>query len=169
MEASPSNNKPALSLATYKPLFLVVTYVIGGALLFEIRQETWEWTRMMSNFMGFFFLGFAFFKLLNIEKFADAFSTYDVIAKRSRVYALAYPWIEVGLGLLFVSQTWLFSANLVTAAIMSVGLVGVIAAVRKKQAIQCACLGTAFNLPMSTVTIIENSVMIAMAIGMLSA
>ncbi|WP_040765973.1 heavy-metal-associated domain-containing protein [Novipirellula maiorica] len=164
-----SNDKPAFTLSTYKPLFLVVTYVIGGALLFEARQDTWEWTRVMSNFMGFFFIGFAFFKLLNIEKFADAFSTYDVIAKRSRAYALSYPWIEVGLGLLFVTQIWLFAANLVTAVIMSVGLVGVIAAVRKKQAIQCACLGTAFNLPMSTVTIIENGVMIVMAVGMLFA
>ena len=58
-------------------------------------------------------------------------------------------------------------ANILTAVIMSVGLIGVIAAVRKKQTIQCACLGTAFNLPMSVVTIIENSVMLAMALAML--
>ena len=121
----------------------------------------------MTYFMGFFFLGFAFFKLLNISKFADAFSTYDIVAKRSRIYALAYPWIEVGLGLMFITGTWLLAANVITAAVMSVGLIGVISAVRKKQAIQCACLGTAFNLPMSVVTIIENSVMIAMAIAML--
>ncbi len=48
-----------------------------------------------------------------------------------------------------------------------VGLVSVIAAVRKKQAIQCACLGTAFDVPMSVVTIIENSVMIVMSAAMI--
>lgn len=160
--------KPAFSLATYKPLFLVVSYVIGATVLVESIHANWQWTRAMSYFMGFFFLGFAFFKLLNISKFADAFSTYDIIARRSRPYALAYPWIEVTLGLLFVTGTQLMVANVVTAVVMSIGLVGVIAAVRKKQAIQCACLGTAFNLPMSVVTIIENSVMIAMALAMLA-
>jgi len=100
-------------------------------------------------------------------KFADAFSAYDIVAKRSRRYALLYPRIEVGLGLLFVTGTWLLAAKFATAIVMSIGLVGVVAAVRKKPTIQCACLGTAFNLPRSVVTIIENSVMIVMALAML--
>ncbi len=158
---------PRFQLSTYQPLFLVVVYVAGLSAFAELRQPGWQWGGFMTYFMGFFFLGFAFFKLLNISKFADAFSTYDIVAKRSRIYALAYPWIEVGLGLMFITGTWLLAANVITAAVMSVGLIGVISAVRKKQAIQCACLGTAFNLPMSVVTIIENSVMIAMAIAML--
>lgn len=161
------DGKTTFNLKTYKPLLLVVLYVLGGAFLLESNEDQWNWMRFMSNFMGMFFLGFAFFKLLNVEKFADAFATYDVIARRSRTYAISYPWIEVALGLLFVTGSLLTVANILTAAIMSIGLVGVIMAVRKKQAIQCACLGTAFNLPMSSVTIIENSVMIAMAIGML--
>lgn len=164
-----SASEPRFELSTYKPLFLVVSYVIGGAVLFELGQPAWDWSRFMSNFMGFFFLGFAFFKLLNVSKFADAFATYDIVARRSRAYALSYPWIELSLGLLFVTRTMPVLANLLTAVIMAVGLVGVIAAVRKKQAIQCACLGTAFNLPMSVVTIIENSVMLVMALAMLVA
>ena len=160
-------SKASFQLSTYKPLFAVVSYVIGAATLFELNQTSWLWNRFMSYFMGFFFLGFAFFKLLDIPKFADAFATYDVIARRSRVYALAYPWIEVSLGLMFVTQTLPIAANFATAIIMSIGLVGVISAVRKKQAIKCACLGTAFNLPMSVVTIVENSVMIVMAVAMI--
>ncbi len=35
--------------------------------------------------------------------------------------------------------------------------IGVIQSVMKKRKIQCACLGTVFNLPMSTVAIIEKS------------
>jgi hypothetical protein len=42
-------------------------------------------------------------------------------------------------------------------------LIGVIKAVTSKQTIRCACLGTIFNLPMSTVTIIEDALMLAMA------
>lgn len=159
--------KPRFEFSTYKPLFLVVSYVIGASALFELSQPSWELSRFMNNFMGFFFLGFAFFKLLNISKFADAFATYDIVAGRSRAYALAYPWVELALGLLFVTRTLPMFANIFTAVIMSIGLIGVIAAVRKKQTIQCACLGTAFNLPMSVVTIIENSVMLVMALAML--
>ncbi|MCX6854574.1 MAG: heavy-metal-associated domain-containing protein, partial [Verrucomicrobia bacterium] len=33
-----------------------------------------------------------------------------------------------------------------------------------RQTIRCACLGTVFNLPMSTVTIIEDGVMLGMAL-----
>ena len=157
------NAKRTIGFLTYKPLLLVLTYVIGATLFTQWTTKTWDWTQAMSHFMGFFFLAFAFFKLLDISKFADAFATYDIVAKRSRYYALAYPWIEVSLGLFFLTGTFLIAANLSTIVIMSVGLVGVVLAVRKKQAIQCACHGTAINLPMSKVTIIENSIMILMA------
>lgn len=159
--------KATFQLSTYKPLFLVVCYVIGGTLFAESFYDSFVWSRAMTWFMGFFFVGFAFFKLLDVSKFADAFATYDIVGKRIRAYGLAYPWIELGLGVLFLSQRYLTVANIITVVVMSVGLIGVIAAVRKKQTIQCACLGTVFNLPMSVVTIIENSIMIAMAVGML--
>lgn len=165
----PKASKETFRISTYKPLLLVLTYVLGATFFAESLHGALDWMRAMSYFMGFFFLGFAFFKLLNIAGFADAFATYDIVARRSRFYALLYPWIEVALGVLFLSQTLPLVANCATAAIMAIGLVGVIAAVRRKQAIQCACLGTAFNLPMSVVTIIENSTMIAMAVVMLVA
>lgn len=161
--AEVSEPKAGFRFSTYKPLLLVVAYITAATFFVESIHGEFEWHRAMSYFMGFFFLGFAFFKLLNVEGFADAFSTYDILAKRSRLYALAYPWIEVALGVLFLTQSALFAANVATLVIMTLGLVGVVAAVRRKQAIQCACLGTVFNLPMSVVTIVENSVMIAMA------
>jgi hypothetical protein len=55
-----------------------------------------------------------------------------------------------------------------TALVLSlIGAVGVIQSVRAKETIQCACLGTVFQLPMSTVTIVENAGMAAMAGWML--
>lgn len=161
-----SESEP-FSFWAYKPLLLVVAYVLGATVLAESIQGGFVWTRAMSYFMGFFFLGFAFFKLLDVPSFADAFATYDIIAKRSRGYALLYPWIEVVLGLLFVTRIAPLATNAATAIVMTTGLVGVLAALRKKQTIQCACLGTVFNLPMSVVTVVENSVMIAMALSML--
>lgn len=156
-----------LRLSTYKPLLLVVAYIAGATAVVEAAHGGVQWPRAMSYFMGFFFLGFAFFKLLDIPKFADAFSTYDIVARGSRAYALAYPWLELTLGLLFVTRVLPVIANALTLVIMLVGLVGVVGTVRSGRKVQCACLGTAFNLPMSVVTIIENTAMAIMAAVML--
>ena len=50
---------------------------------------------------------------------------------------------------------------------MTISLVGVLKSVLNKQKIQCACLGAVFNLPMSTVTIIEDALMILMSVAMI--
>jgi hypothetical protein len=44
----------------------------------------------------------------------------------------------------------------------------VVQTVLAKRQIRCACLGTVFNLPMSSVTIIEDLLMVAMSLVMLS-
>jgi hypothetical protein len=50
---------------------------------------------------------------------------------------------------------------------MGFSSIGVIKSVLNKQKIRCACLGAIFNLPMSTVTIIEDLLMVGMAAAML--
>jgi hypothetical protein len=57
--------------------------------------------------------------------------------------------------------------NAITLVVMAFSSIGVILAVMNKQKIRCACLGTGFNLPMTTVTIIEDLLMAAMAAWML--
>lgn len=169
--ASASENlagKKPPDITRYKPLAIVVAYVAGATIVSMWLGGMTAMSDAMRLFMGYFFLGFAFFKLLDIPKFADAFATYDPIAARSRAYGLAYPLLEVALGLMFITGTFVWAAQLIAVIVLSIGLVGVIHAVRRKRAIQCACLGTVFDLPMSTVTIVENSVMIAMGIAALS-
>jgi hypothetical protein len=46
---------------------------------------------------------------------------------------------------------------------MSISIVGVIQSLLAKRKIRCACLGAVFNLPMSTITLIEDALMIAMS------
>ena len=46
---------------------------------------------------------------------------------------------------------------------MSISIIGVLQSVLNKKKIQCACLGVVFDLPMSTVTIIEDALMIGMS------
>ena len=121
----------------------------------------------MQYFMAGFFLVFSFFKMLNLKGFADSYKMYDVVAKAIPVWAYVYAFIELGLGIAYTINLSPIVTNIITLVVMSISVVGVLQSVLKKQKIQCACLGAVFNLPMSTVTIIEDALMIAMSLVML--
>lgn len=153
---------------TYYPLALLGGFLVGIVALVEVRAGGFEWGRAMGNFMGAFFLAFSFFKLLDLRGFADAYRGYDIVARRFPRYGYIYPFIELALGVAFITNFQPFATNLVTLVVMTVSSIGVIQSVRKKRAIRCACLGTVFNLPMSTVTLVEDGLMVAMAAAMIA-
>lgn len=149
---------------TYRPLILVAIFIVGVTALIEINAREFIAMRAMNNFMAGFFIFFSFFKFLNLEKFAEAYATYDVLAKRSHAYALAYPFIELALGIGFALNLFPIATNLITVSLMAVGSYGILQVLKQKGTIQCACLGTIFNLPMTKITLFENSLMMAMAV-----
>ena len=148
---------------TYYPLLLLAIFLFGVVGLVELRIGTFDSTRAMQNFMGAFFGAFAFFKLLDLRGFADSYRMYDIVARRLPVYGYVYPFIELALGAAYIAGFQPTAVNLTTLAVMSVSSIGVIRSVLQKRKIRCACLGTVFNLPMSTVTLVEDGLMIAMA------
>ncbi|HEX2787551.1 MAG TPA: MauE/DoxX family redox-associated membrane protein [Ignavibacteria bacterium] len=152
---------------TYKPIILIFVYLLGLVFLGEFHKGYFSAMTFMNNFMGGFFITFSFFKLLNLEGFANAYSSYDIIAKKWNPYGYIYPFIELFLGIAFLSSFLPFITNSITFIVMAVSSIGVIESVLKKNKIQCACLGTVFNLPMSTVTIIEDLLMVTMSAIML--
>ncbi len=158
---------PAGYLARYKPLILVFAYILGVTLLVEIADGEFDLHRFMSNFMAGFFLVFSFFKLLDLAGFANSYAMYDVLAKRVPIYGYIYPFIELALGAAYILAYRPVLINSITLVVMAFSSIGVILAVLNKQKIKCACLGTGFNLPMTTVTIIEDVLMAAMAAWML--
>ena len=147
----------------YYPLLLLGTFLFGVVGLVEFRLGAFDSTRAMQNFMGAFFLSFAFFKLLDLHGFADSYRMYDVVAQRIPSYGYIYPFIELALGAAYTAGIQPTAVNLTTLVVMSVSSIGVIQSVLKKRRIRWACLGTVFNLPMSTVTLVEDGLMIAMA------
>ena len=148
---------------TYYPLALLGGFLLGVVALAEVRAGSFEWGRAMGNFMGAFFLAFSFFKLLDLPGFASTYRGYDVVARRLPIYGSIYPFIELLLGAAYVTGFAPVATNVVTLVVMSVSIIGVIQSVLAKRKIRCACLGTVFNLPMSTVTLVEDGLMIAMA------
>ena len=157
-------------LATYSPLLLIVAYILGASLLVQIgmgRLASINTMDTMRYFMAGFFLVFSFFKLLDINAFADAYSGYDLLAKRWRGWGLIYPFVELALGAAYLAHFNPLLTHWATVIVMGFSAIGVIKAVASKTHIQCACLGTVFKLPMSTVTIVEDVGMVLMAVAML--
>jgi copper chaperone CopZ len=154
-------------LITYKPLLLIFAFIFGTAIITANEQIGFNWMQFMTNFMAAFFIVFSFFKLLNLKGFAESYSSYDLLAKQVTAYGYLYPFIELALGVAYLTKFNLFVTNIVTIAVMGFSSIGVIQAVAGKNKIRCACLGTVFDLPMSTITIIEDLLMVAMAIIML--
>jgi len=152
---------------SYYPLLLIVAYIVGVVAIVEWNAGTWSLMRAMTHFMAGFFLVFSFFKLLNLRAFADSYAMYDLVAARSRLYALAYPFIELSLGLAYLVHFQPMLTNAVTLAVMLVGTAGVVWSLLNKRKVKCACLGSTINLPMSTVTLIEDASMAVMAAWML--
>ncbi len=83
--------------------------------------------------------------------------------QRIPAYGYVYLFIELLLGIAYVTAFQPFATNLVTLVVMSVSSVGVIQSLLNKRNIRCACLGTVFNLPASTASSSEHGLMGAMA------
>jgi hypothetical protein len=163
--ATPAGTEPRTN---YYPIVLLFGFLVLGAGLLEAGAGTFVWPRAMARFMGGFFLAFAFFKLLDVRAFADAYAGYDVIAARWRAYGYAYPFIELLLGAVYLSGFQPVVTNAITLVVMSVGTVGVVRTLLARRKIRCACLGAVFNLPMSYVTLAEDALMAVMAAAMLA-
>ena len=84
----------------YLPLIVLTTIaVLVAAAIYRSYGPGINPVRAMHAFMGFFLVAFAMLKLFDLPGFADGFQMYDLLAKRSRTYALLYPFLELALGL----------------------------------------------------------------------
>lgn len=162
-----ANEETISWLKTYKPILLIFAYITAISFFIEWEQGSLEWMRWMNHFMAGFFLVFSFFKLLNLKGFAESYSTYDILAHKWDGWGFIYPFIELALGIAFLTGFQPLLTNIITFVVMTVSIIGVLKSVLNKRKIKCACLGDVFNLPMSTVTILEDALMIGMSVIML--
>ena len=169
LETNPIKTHPNLEapskLKQLFPLILIFVYLILGSLL--IQKHSLQINNFMIDFMGLFFVVFSFFKFLDYKGFPKAFAQYDPLAKRSGLYAKIYPFIETLLGLMLLLRWKLNFVFIITIAILTITTFGVVYTLFDKNKINCACLGTTLKLPMTEATLIENVIMLVMAITML--
>ena len=161
-KASTNSSKSLSKWRQLRPLFLIFTFLLGvnwlNALVYQLNFQ-----EFMLDFMAGFFLVFSFFKFLDLKGFVQAFSGYDPIAHRLEFYGWIYPFIELFLGLLLLTNTAVDYALYSTLFILAATTIGVVDQLRRRNKIVCACLGSVLNLPMTEATLIENLVMLIMA------
>jgi len=148
-----------------KPLLLIFLYLFVAVFLLNYKE--WSLESAMLDFMGMFYIVFSFFKLLDLRGFPESFKMYDPLAKFIPAYGWLYPFIELTLGLFFLLRFQVLLASVITVIILGITTIGVVKTLLDKKSIKCACLGTALKLPMTEATLIENIIMLLMAVTLL--
>jgi cation transport ATPase len=163
-DANVQEHSPS-KLKQLKPLFLILGYIAIATILLNYPRDNWDGA--MLDFMGLFFIVFSFFKILDLKGFPSSFRMYDPLARVMPAYGWIYPFIEVALGLMFLMRFEVDVALVATLVVLGITTIGVTKTLLDDKSIQCACLGTALDLPMTEATFIENAIMIVMASLML--
>ena len=149
-----------------KPLFIILAYISITSILLNFKN--WNSTNAMLDFMGLFYIIFSFFKILDIKGFSNSFRMYDPLAKILPLYGIIYPFIEILLGIMFLTRIEVELALILTIIVLGITSSGVTKTLLNKKSISCACLGTTLKLPMTEATFIENALMIIMAFVLLT-
>lgn len=142
------------SWKSYFPLIAILVSLLFASLI--VASPSFVPKTIISSFMAGFFVVFSAFKLLDLQGFAQGYSTYDILAKRWFAYGYVYPFIELFFGISMIIgmwETYILGAELI---LMTFSGVGVLIKVLKNEKFQCVCLGTSLNVPLTTVTLVED-------------
>jgi hypothetical protein len=144
---------------SYSRLLIIVGLIFLVTLVLSVKSfldGSFAWQESVSIFMAGFFLVFSGFKLLDLKGFAEGYSMYDLLAKKVFAYGYIYPFIELFFGLAFLASVFLRPIEAIEVIVMVFSGIGVLQRLRKKTKVQCACLGTVINVPLGTVTLVED-------------
>ena len=118
---------------------------------------------LMINTMGSIFFVFGILKLLDLTKFVEIFSKYDIITKYIKLYGFIYPFLEIYLASNLFYKKHLRKTYIGTIILMILSIIGVSISMISGQKLRCGCLGSFLHIPLSYVTISENIVMLLMS------
>ncbi|WP_226793097.1 MauE/DoxX family redox-associated membrane protein [Altererythrobacter sp. CC-YST694] len=154
---------------TYRPVIAV--FAIAGALALLLSQSLFGsplTLRALEWFIAFSMAILAMLKLQDVDKFATMFLGYDLLARRWVPYAFIYPFAEALAGALMAARLLPWLAIPISLFIGSIGAISVFYAVYvQKRELECACVGGSGKVPLGPVSLLENVMMVAMAIWMM--
>jgi hypothetical protein len=164
----PASGDLAAFRRAYQPVLMIAGAALAGSLMLGAAGHGANAAHLMQSFMGLFLLPLALLKLFDIGGFASAFARYDVVARAWRPYGFVYPFLELALALFFLSGLLPFATNIAAVLIGGIGTVGIVRTLARGEQVRCACVGSTLNVPLGTVSILENAGMALMAAAMLA-
>ncbi|MDX2272915.1 MAG: glutaredoxin domain-containing protein [Cyanobacteriota bacterium] len=122
----------------------------------------------MTGFMGISLSMLASLKLMDVNAFANSFEKYDLVTKRFKPYGKAYPFIELLVGLGFLSGLAPLATGIGSLIVGLAGATSVFKAIYiDKLALNCACVGGNSKAPLGIVSFAENAIMALMGAGLI--
>jgi hypothetical protein len=124
----------------------------------------------MTGFMGISLSMLASLKLMDVNTFASSFEKYDLLTKRFKPYGKTYPFIELLVGLGFLSGVAPLATGIGSLVVGLAGATSVFKAVYiDKLALNCACIGGNSKTPLGIVSFAENAIMAVMGASLIFA
>jgi glutaredoxin len=155
---------------TYAPV--IVLFAVAALLALAASQAAFGnplTVRAGEWFVAFAMVLLAQQKLRDVESFSTMFLNYDLLAQRWIPYGYVYPFAELTAGVLMAAGVLTGLAAPLSLVIGGIGAVSVFKAVYiDKRELKCACVGGDSNVPLGFVSLVENLMMIAMAVWMLA-
>ncbi len=156
----------------YKNLWIWLTIIILITGLISHVYYAFPFGSMldMQVLMWVRFLVFGVMKLPNISWFADMFAQYDPLAKNIHIYWFIYPFLEIGLWILYLRDMQIHYSLLMNGIVIVITLItsyGIGTHLFNKSKIHCACMGAGATIPLWRPSLIEQAWMCLMAIYMI--
>lgn len=145
-------------------------YVLAGILVVSTMLTLIrgiELGRYIADFMAVFFITFAAFKFVDIESFAHAYRSYDLLAQRIRPWGYAFPFVEAFLGFWYLLSEAPLNLNLLAIVVTGAAAYGAFQETKKKSRFAYTYYGSFIRLPLARVGLIENATMLVLATVML--
>ncbi len=150
-------------LRAYLPLIVIGGVALLASAAKQVSHDAWNDRIWMRDFMGILLVIFSMVKLFDLPGFIRGFARYDLLAAISTPYAACYPFLELTLGLGYLSGLHLDLISVVTMVVFGLGTLGVLRAIVQGRELKCACMGAFLDVPVSVVTLGEDLLMILMA------
>lgn len=123
----------------------------------------WAAALGIPGFMGVSLSMLASLKLMDLESFTESFEKYDLITQQAKPYAKTFPFLELLLGLGFLSGAAPIITGLGSLVLGTSGAISVFKAVYiDKLELNCACVGGNSKAPLGVVSFLENAIMVGM-------
>lgn len=160
---------PRAGETSYKPVIAV--FAMTGAIALALAYATLGTVLVPQTVVWFASLSMcvlAILKLQDVERFSTMFLNYDLLARRWVPYSYFYPFGEALAGVLMIAGVLRWLSIPIAFVIGTVGAVSVVKAVYvDRRELKCACVGGSSNVPLGFVSLLENVMMVGMAVWML--